>query len=156
MTPQYLAAKPVDERKFATLRPQHISLVGYPYLFAYESSIVRPCHTPVALRQAGSNGPATIENNTWRQRCPRASKHSSPLVWSLSWPPAPITHQSKNTSWSTQRRFRLSRNTPANISNSGYTRYGQAGRPVQPLTQAQRFSRDTARISAPLQKGGAA
>jgi hypothetical protein len=62
----------------------------------------------------------------------------------------------KNTSWSTLRRFRLSRHTPANTSNFGYMRSGQARRPVQPLTQAQRFSRDTARISAPLQKGGAA
>lgn len=147
MTPQHLATKQSHRREVATLPPQRISCTRYLYLFADESAIVRPCRVRTALRQAGSQGPAKHENNTWRQRCPRASKHSWPLGWLPLSQPAPTPHRLKSTWSSTPSRFRPNRHTPENTSNSGYARFGQAGGPVHPIT---------ARSSASLQKGGAA
>lgn len=155
MTPQYLAPRQAGRQSFAALRSQHISIGCYLYLFADESTIVRLCRSSATLRQAGSKGPVKTLNKTWRQRCPRASKHCWPLALLPLLQHVLTTRKSKNSSWSTLSRSRLSRNIPANTSNPGYTRFGQACRPVQPLTQVQSLSQVTAHISAPFQKGGA-
>lgn len=151
MAPQYLAAGTSHEREVATLPPQHLSCARYVYLFAAESAKFHACRIRAALRQAGSLDRALNENKTWRQRCPRASKHSWPWALLHLSQHAQTPHRLKST-WSlTPRQFRPSRNTPANTSNFGYTRFGQALRPVQPV----RLSRYPAHSCAPLQKGGA-
>lgn len=169
MTPQHLAPAPDSRQTFATLRSQHISKAAYLYLFAYESGNLRACHRSVALRQAGSKDLVRVKNNEWRQRCPRASKHSWPWALLPLSELAPTPHQSKNTSWLTQSRSRLSRLTPANTSNSGLIRSGQALRPVHTrngtirpaamrpfgLKTQNPPSSEPARFRAPLQKGGA-
>lgn len=135
MTPLDVVSACAPAERNATLQSHQVNLGLYLYLFAEQTPILRPCHSSVAQRQAGSTRPASRQNNEWRNRCPRASRHSSRLAWWPWLPHAVKAPQLKNTLWSTQSRSLLSQPTPANTSKAlcltGSKTGGQALRPVR-------------------------
>lgn len=134
--------------------PQQVNAVVYPYLFAKQSHILRACRKPAAVRQAGCNRPVHTEKEKWRNRCPRASSHSSRLALWPSWRPAAKTNQLKSSLWLIQSQSQPSQPTLANTSKARSLSLRkireQAKRPVC-TTTAQ-----VMRTSRPQQKGALA
>ena len=131
MIPLYLARATRGAAATAALRPQHISLAPYSYLFARDSAILRSRRGDTNVGQAGLNGPVSNENKNWRNGCQRASKQCWHLaLWPLS-RPVRIPRRSRNMSWSIPSPSRKSRPTPASTSKPGDTLFGQACGPVR-------------------------
>ena len=144
MAPLYLVNDHSDRQNIAALRPHKMSLAAYLYLFAADSRNLRPCRSFAAMRQAGSTYLASRQTNEWRNRCPRASSHSSRSALWPSWQPVAKTSRWKNMLWSTQSRSRLSRPTPANTSKALRLTGEQAQRPVHTRAQLSAIRGDVA------------
>ena len=131
MTPLDIVNAKASEQDIAALRSQQMSLAAYLYLFAEHLRNLRACPQRGALRQAGQIRPVWTQNNEWRIRCPRASRHSSRSASWPSWQPVVKTSRWKNMLWSTQSRSLLSHPTLANTSKASRLTGGQATRPVR-------------------------
>ncbi len=138
MRPQHIAQRRRSRNQIAALRPQHISLDRYVYIFTSESSTLAAGYCQVArptiVGQAGSNDLVPTAKNYWRKTCRTVSNLCWPSGW-LHWlPPVQTPHRSKSTSWLTPRRSRKNRSTPANTSNTAPTGWRAAFRPADLCT----------------------
>lgn len=150
MTPLDIVSSFTQPGAVAANTPQRIKAGSYPYLFAKESPILRTCHISVALRQAGRIVPVQIENDKWRNRCRRASSHSSRSALWPSWRPVAKTNPSKSSLWLTQSPSQPSQPTLANTSKAAGLSFEKNGEqtagPACVSTQVMRTPR-------PQQKG---
>lgn len=141
------------QRDVAAKWPHRMKADCYPYLFTTQSHNLRACRNTAAVRQAGCARPVHTENDKWRNRCPRASSHSSRLALWPSWRPAAKTNQLKSSLWLTQSRSQPSQPTLANTSKahslSIRTNREQAAWPACTTQQVMR-------IPLPQQKGALA
>lgn len=153
MTPLDLVARRGARCDVAAKPPHCINGGGSLYLFASQSHSLRTCRDAAALRQAAQLRVVLSENNTWRNRCPRASSHSSRLALWPSWRPAAKTNQLKSSLWLTQSRSQASQATLANTSKAARLSLTKTGKqtlwPACSPSQVMRSSR-------PQQKGAQA
>lgn len=135
MGPQHIAKGQPSVRPIAALRPQHISLARYPYLFAAQSSNLRSRRIRTDVGQAGSIGPVSNENKNWRNRCPRASNHCWRSAWLRLSRPVQTLRLWKNMSLSIPSPSRSNLHTLVSTSNLVAKSCGQAFGPVRPLNR---------------------
>ena len=158
MTPLDIVTGLTGTNEVAAKQPHHIKVTGYPYLFPLQSHNLRACRINAAVRQAGCPHPVHSEKDKWRNRCQRASSHSSRLALWPSWRPVPKTNPSKSSLWLTQSRSQQSQPTLANTSKATRLTHvktcGQAKRPVGTPTNHQTHWMQA--VPHPQQKGALA
>lgn len=121
MQSQYIAVGRCDEQKVASLTPQRMRSVAYPFISSQLSATVGLGYSQDTSYpnegQAGQCRSVVNEKKIRRDRCPRASKHCWPLASLRS-----LQHVPKNrltNLWSPiQSQFPWSQRAPGNTSNS--------------------------------------